>query len=278
MTCCEIRRLPRRSSWWLFGLGVGALVPQGPARAQASGVKLVALTVDNALLVFEAAKPAEARTVKVSGQSGTLLGIDFRPTDGKLYGLTSANNLYTLDPETGRARLVSTLTLPFDAGDRSGVDFNPQSDRLRLVGSNGQNLRVHPDLGATATDGALSYARGDPHFGKKPLVTACAYTNSVPRAPSTKTFDIDAGLDLLVLQEPPNDGRLHTVGPLGIDFDLQGGFDILSEAGGRERAFAVSGRLLYQVDLTTGAATAMGAVGSGGSPIVGLAVSLTARP
>jgi hypothetical protein len=236
-------------------------------------IQLIGLLPDNVLVLFESSRPAELRTVRVTGISGKLLGIDFRPADRRLYGLSSTNDLYVLDPEGGVATRKSTLTVPFDGGTRSGLDFNPQSDRLRLVASNGQNLRVHPDLGAAATDGSLAYTRGDAAFAKRPLVTACAYTRSFSRAPSTKTFDIDAGLDVLVLQDPPNDGKLQTVGPLGVDFDVVGGFDIRSEPGGAERAFAVSGRALYAIDLATGAAKHLGTVGTG-EPFIGLAVGL----
>ena len=206
------------------------------------------------------------------------MGIDYRPADGRLYGVTTANNLYVIEPETGAATLVCSLTVAFDAGVRSAFDFNPQSDRLRIVGSNGQNLRVHPDIGAAATDGAVAYARKDRNFGKTPAITAMAYTSSIPRALATKTCDIDAALDVLALQEPPNDGTLHTVGPLGVDFDVLGGFDILTDAQGKDHAYAVSGSRLYTLDLETGAATLLGVVGGGSHRLFGLAVTLsTAR-
>ena len=237
----------------------------------AGTANLIGLSEDNTLVVFTSDRPGEARRVKVTAVSGTLLGIDSRPTNGLLYGVTNANNIYTIDPATGAATLVCTLTVAFDGSLRSGVDFNPQSDRLRLVGGNGQNLRVHADIGAAATDGALAYASTDRHFGKKPNVTAVAYTNSVADAPSTKTFDIDSDLDVLVLQEPPNDGTLLTVGPLGVDFGPLGGFDIITDSNGIDSAFAASGSTLYTINLETGAATTLGAIGDGSVNLAGLA-------
>lgn len=241
------------------------------AAGQAGQINFVALTNNNILVRFTASNPRESTRVTVSGVTGTLLGIDFRPANGLLYGVTSANNIYTIDPATGAATLVCTLTTSFDGALHSGVDFNPQSDRLRLVARNGQNLRIHADLGATATDGALVYAATDHNVGKKPTITAVAYTNSVSGAPATKTFDIDADLDILVLQEPPNDGVLVTVGPLGIDFGPMGGFDILTDGSGVDHAFAASGSTLYAVDLVTGAATTLGTIGDGSFNLVGLA-------
>jgi hypothetical protein len=88
----------------------------------------------------------------------------------------------------------------------------------------------------------------------------------------TKLFDIDGALDILALQDPPNDGILATVGPLGADFASFAGFDIVSE-GGVDRAFAVSGTVLYGIDLATGAARALGTVGAPpGVSLVGLTV------
>ena len=96
-----------------------------------------------------------------------------------------------------------------------GVDFNPQADRLRVVSHDGQNLRVNVMLGATAVDGALRYKDGDSGAGKRPRITASAYTHNVADAPDTKLFEIDDERDVLVLQDPPNDGVLTTVGPAG---------------------------------------------------------------
>ena len=65
-----------------------------------------------------------------------------------------------------------------------GVDFNPQTDRLRVVSADGQNLRVNVTLGATAVDGALRYADGDSDAGKRPRIAASAYTHNVVDAPT----------------------------------------------------------------------------------------------
>ncbi|MGH8566718.1 MAG: DUF4394 domain-containing protein [Gammaproteobacteria bacterium] len=243
----------------------GAAVPASP-------VDLVGLTADNRLVLFTSDRPGEVKRIEISGIGGSLLGIDYRPTNGRLYSISEDSNLYIIDPATGAAALVCTLTVSFDGGPHSGFDFNPQSDRLRLVGANGQNLRSHPEIGATAADTPLAYAEEDPHAGTKPSITAAAYTNSVRAAPSTKLFNIDSGLDLLVLQDPPNDGTLETVGPLGIDFDRAGGFDIVSDGKDRDSAFAASESTLYAIDLETGKAERLGTIGDGRVVLIGLAV------
>ena len=160
--------------------------------------------------------------------------------------------------------------MPFNGGSRSGVDFNPRTDRLRLVGHDGQNLRVNVDNGATAADRTLAYAREDPHFGRQPLIAGTAYTNNVAEAQTTEMFDLDSGLDLLVRQEPPNDGTLRTIGPLGVHVPPEAGFEIVTDGGGKNRGLAAFASTLYDVDLATGAATSLGTIGGPSGSIVGL--------
>ncbi len=234
-------------------------------------VEFFGLTDNNTLVRFSLSRPAETRSVKVTGVKGALLGIDFRPADRRLYAVTG-DSLYTIDPASGAATFVNSLSVGFTGRHASGVDFNPTADRLRLVGSDRQSLRVNVELGATAQDGALAYAAGDINARKKPTVTAAAYTESVAGAKSTKLFDIDTGLDVLVFQDPPNDGTLQTVGPLGVDFGPQTGFDILTDANGVNRAFAASGSVLYTIDLLSGKAARVGPIGNGSLKLVGLAV------
>ncbi len=260
---------------------------------------LVALTEGgNTLIAFDPARPKQTTTIAVTGVDGTLIGIDVRSANGLLYGITDANKLYTIDATTGRATFVSTLSAPFNGAEQSGVDFNPAADRLRLVGSNDQNFRINVDTGALADfdpntpgvqpDGNLAYVVDDVNFGKDPSVTAAAYTNAFPGAPTptgvtpptrtTQLFGIDANLDVLVLQNPPNNGGLQTIGSLGVDFDTTGGFDIFSPQSGQNIAYAASGSTLYTVDLSTGKATVAGTIGDGSLDLSGLAAITIANP
>ncbi|MBE9157576.1 DUF4394 domain-containing protein [Nodosilinea sp. LEGE 06152] len=167
------------------------------------------------------------------------------------------------------ATLVSTLSVPFEGGVVSGFDFNPVADRLRLVGDNDQNFRINVETGAVIEDGTLAFAMEDANAGVNPNVTAAAYTNSFAGTTSTALYNIDPLLDQLLLQSPPNDGTLVTVGDLGVDFDVVGGFDIFSTAEGDNAAFAVSDSTLYAIDLETGAATSLGTLGGGVGNLLG---------
>lgn len=262
------------------------------------GSTLFGLTNGNVLVAFDAASPDQATTIRVTGVDGNLIGIDTRPADGMLYGVTDTNKIYTIDTNTGAATLKSTISpIPFNAGQFSGVDFNPIPNLLRLVGSNDQNLRANVDNGQVADgdtiqagiqpDGNLFYGKGDPNEGKDPNITAAAYTNAFfpsPRAGRTTLYNIDSDLDVLVTQgsanfqpgDPntpisPNKGQLLTVGSLGVDFGSRVGFDIVSPGNGINIAYAVSGSTLYSINLATGAATSLGNVGNGNFDFIGLA-------
>jgi hypothetical protein len=90
------------------------------------------------------------------------MGIDVRPADDKLYGVTDKGQIATIDPATGQSTQVSRLSEPFVAGGRAVVDFNPMADRRRLMGMNGTNFRINVDTGAVTRDGTLKYQAGTP--------------------------------------------------------------------------------------------------------------------
>jgi len=50
---------------------------------------------------------------------------------------------------------------------------------------------------------------------------------------------------VLAVQDPPNDGVLATVGPLGVDFGPLAGFEIVTDSSGQDSAYAASGSTLY---------------------------------
>lgn len=213
-------------------------------------------------------RPASPNTLTLDvGLAGlnaneTVVGIDFRPRDGLLYGITSAARIVTIDAATGVTTVKASLAAdPADTsqpyaglvGTMFAVDFNPVADRLRVISDRGQSLRINVDTGAATTDGAVNRA------GATPMVTAAAYTNSVPNATATQLFDIDTDSDSLALQNPPNDGSLVNVGPLGVAAAGDAGFDIAGGANGIAlaalRTSAGGPSSLYRVDLATGAAT-----------------------
>ena len=239
-----------------------------PDKDKDTPVRLIGLTSDNKLVSFRTDRTTSLRNTRIKGVDGQVVGIDVRPANGLLYGLTNTDKIYTIDPNTGDTTLISTLSMPFKGDIRTGLDFNPVPDRLRLVDGKGQNFRVNVDTGAVTVDKPLNYAITDANATASPNITAAAYTNSFAGPPSptgvtpptrtTQLFVIASTLDTLVLQNPPNDGVLKTIGSLGVDFKPTGEFDIFSPRPDVNLAFAVSGSSFYAIDLGSGTAIAVG--------------------
>ncbi len=208
------------------------------------------------------------RTISITGlQNGeTLLGIDFRPATGQLYGVGSTSRIYHINLQSGAATALGTGPFtPAIAGTNIGFDFNPTVDRIRLVTNTTQDLRLHPETGAVVSiDGNLN---GYPN----PMVAAVAYTNSFAGTTSTQLYDIDATTDKLYLQNPPNDGTLQEVGPLGLDISAVGGFDISADNNYGIASVQFGGRWeLNYVNLMTGRLQKLGDLPSG--TITGIAI------
>jgi len=222
----------------------------------ASAASIIGL-VDGKTLVW-----VDPTTKKVTGKAdikgaASIVGIDVRPADGMLYAVSADGGIYTVDAKTGAATMKSKLSETLKAGVTVTVDFNPVADRMRIITSEGVNLRVNVDDGKATVDGALKYKDGDTQAGKTPKVVAGAYTNSSnPKPSATTLFDIDEAGHLLT-QAPPNDGILNTVGMLGIKLDGPVAFNIVNK-GEDNAAWLVAGGTLYSVDLKSGKATSAG--------------------
>ena len=236
--------------------------------------ELVALTDNNSLVSFNSGLPQQLCTnAVINGLQGseTVLGIDMRPADRNVYALTSAGRLYTVNAATGtvafRAALNSSPSnaTPFQGldGGNITVDVSPVADGLRVLSSNGMNLRVVFDTAETFVDDRLNPPGSS--------VTAAAYTNSFAGTGTSKLYVIDTANDRLMIQgrapSTPNRGNLEVVGPLGITGDVQAlaGFDINAVNNNAFAAFNVgtaSTSDLYRINLLTGAATRVGPIGS----------------
>ena len=233
------------------------------------------------LVRFTAANPSSLlQSSLISGITAgqSIVGMDFRPLTGELYalGYNSANGesqLYKITLATGAATVVNSTPVVLGLGSgKVSFDFNPTVDRIRVVGSNNSNYRLNPITGAiAATDLNLNYAAGDVNAGTDPSVGAVAYTNSYAGATSTTLYDVDDSLAVLTTQNPPNNGALNTIGSLGVSLnladpstDLDIYFDVVSAT---NKAFLSANTIgssndnLYSVNLTTGAATLLGATG-----------------
>lgn len=277
----------------LLGALLGALLLSPAAQAQtayglgtvtanyltytAGSQGLVAINLANGVAV--------GAPVQLTGlpTSQKVVGMDFRPGNGVLYGLgydtaavapTANARLYTLDVNTGAATAVGPA-LRLELGRRTariGFDFNPVADLIRVVSTTRANYRLSPATGAIAgTDTNLSYASGTPAV---PGIGAVAYTNSYPGATSTTLYAFDElNNGLLSVVNPPNGGVLTALvtamfqvasGTYGIGSPQAIDFDIYANAGtNRNEGFltevtAGGSSNFYRLNLTTGLATLVG--------------------
>lgn len=230
------------------------------AAVTAQAAPVLGLAGDKTLVMFDTDKPSVSKTMDVTGVD-KLLGIDFRPGNKTVIGVTPDHRIVTINLETGAATEVAKMDKMLTLTDAPVVvDFNPMADRLRFM-TGTTNHRIHPDTGAATVDGTLAFEEGDMHKGETPNTVAAAYTNSIGKPEKTAMYNIDATIGALVQQTKPNDGTLKAIGKLGIkEMPATYAFDIQGQADGKNTAYLAAAKTLYTVNLETGAATAIGPI------------------
>jgi hypothetical protein len=249
------------NAWLGRSVGLAAL---GAFSASAGAVTLLGLTSANEIARIDTDNVAAATRVAISGLDAgdRFVGIDLRPADNKVYGVTLSNRIYTVDG-SGATSFVANLSSPIVDPTRGyGVDFNPSADiagasSLRVTSSAGSNIAINP--GTRVVGNAAS------NIG--PGFSAVAYSNAVilptMAPPSTQLYYIDTDSDgLYVATTGFNAPAISFVGALGVDALNANGFELLANG----QAFAalntdastslVSG--IYGINLTTGQASLIG--------------------
>lgn len=245
--------------------GRGFFAQQTPGGSLA-GLEVVGLTADQKLVCFLEHLPRLSATIgTVSGldDDTRLVGIDYRPATGALYGLGDSGGVYTIDVATAEASLQTRIDQKL-AGTFFGIDFNPTVDLLRIVSDAGQNLAANVVTGVTTVNAVLTTP---PTAGTTLGVTAAAYTNNdLDPTTATTLFDINTATDRVLVQAPPAAGTLNPTGNLRVDAGSDAGFDIYSRLRNgitaEVKAFAaltVGGRArFYSLDPLTGEASPRG--------------------
>jgi hypothetical protein len=235
-------------------------------------VPVYALTSDNSIYILRPGYPTYIRLGRVGTQGGNLIGIDFRPTDGKLYGLTDLGAIYAIpvsQNRVGSATRVSTINPRFTGGLAMLFDFNPVANATRVAGSNDQNLAVvngadGSNLSATVAQTPFAYVKGDVGSGKDPELVGGAYTNNYSGATTTLFYAIDHDLDTLVTiadktptgSSNTGGGKLQTIGRF---YDEAGNrlnmspttdLDIYTDRSNRNWLVGQTTRLLFSIDLS----------------------------
>ena len=253
-------------------IGGASLLAMTIGMASAEAATVIGLTADNTLVKIDTATMVASSPMAISG-ADKVVGVDVRPANGKLYGLTATGQLVIIDHTSGKAAPGSMVSAKVALGPRPVVDFNPVADRLRIIAADGVNLRINVDTGATIVDKPLSYDAADASNGKKPAIAAGAYTNSIKGTRNTDLFHVDGGNGALVLQSPPNDGVLKTRGMVGVTGVPDVVMDIASSDKGRNTAYLIADGTLYTVDLASGKATQVGTIKGMNGKLVDIAVA-----
>jgi hypothetical protein len=235
-------------------------------------VNVYALTSDNAIYVLRPGASNYIRLGRVETEGGNLIGIDFRPADGKLYGLTDLGALYTIPVSStriGPATRVSMMNPRFTGGFEMLMDFNPVANAIRVAGSNDQNLAVvngtdGSNLSTTVAQTKFSYAQGDVNFGKDPELTGGAYNNNFVGATATLFYAVDADTDTLMTiadktatgSSNTGGGQLQTIGNFydeagrRLNMSPTSDLDIYTDKSGRNFLVGQTTRLLFSIDLS----------------------------
>jgi len=244
------------------------------ADGHAQGPVGYGLAGDGTKLVVFPGLTSGGETIKLKG--GAVDAIAFRPVTGELLGFSKSGAVYTVDTSTGKltstgASFAPEVTMGADAA--VAFDFNNKLDAVRAVSEDGVNVVYFPtNFEGDKANKVLRftdpfYADGDANAGATPAIFANAYTNAVNGAKQDATFQyaLDANTNALV-SLANNAGELKTIAPLtlngeAVNVSTAGGFEIISEAAGKDKAMALlsmegadaSG--LYSVNLKSGALT-----------------------
>ncbi len=191
--------------------------------------------------------------------------IDFRPSNGKLYGM-GTKSLYTINPTTGQ---VAPVGAPFEQtyNNFGGFDVDPVADKIHYVNiSNGLNYTIDPDTGVIVRDSDVAYASGDARFGKAVGIGGMAYNNNVVGSGGSTQylFDFAGGYGLATGNGAG--GVLNSVGNFvsSNGFTSPYEFDIAptGQAFIIANSFFNAGNVsLYSVNLGTGGISNMGVIG-----------------
>lgn len=180
--------------------------PPPPAPAPV-GYTVYATDYAGNLLVFGSESPSViSRKKKITGLPilKRIIGIDFHPTNRKLYGIGTDSRVYVIDTLTAVAAAVSQTPFSPKIIDwhelHFGMAISPKTGRIRLIAAeSGANWSIDAVTGVATAGKKPVYADG-PHKGKDPMIIGVAY-----RPPASSAVN--------ALMLSASAGRIASVGP-----------------------------------------------------------------
>jgi Domain of unknown function (DUF4394) len=205
------------------------------------GYAIYAVDLANRLILFGTESPTViSRMMEITGLPilKRIVGLDYRPSNGKLYGVGNDSRVYVIDTLTAVATPVGEQFSPkiadfFDI--HFGMAFEPGTERIRLISAElGMNWSINPDDGAAIMGESPHYAAGDPHEGATPRIGGLTYVPAgaaakvsasvarlypgaarlMPNGPCEKLlYALDTDLGQMIQSCDPDDGDWESLGP-----------------------------------------------------------------
>ena len=220
----------------------------GLSAVSSQAITMFGLGTDGTLFSFDTETPSAFTTVGTPGFG--IVDIDFRGSNGQLYGINAAGTSYTIDLSSGLATLAftpSTLN-----GSVSGFDVNPAADRFRVTtdaAADNNNYRLSSsgnDDGTTTPDGRFD----TPSNAADTAILDVAYRNPFNGAAGTALYSVGADGNLFIHDNQDGDdpgtfNARESLGSLGIpNLAADIAFDIAQDGNG----YIASGNSLYRVE------------------------------
>lgn len=191
--------------------------PPPPQAPPPVGYTVYATDYEGNLLVFGSESPGIiSRKKKITGLPilKRVIGIDFHPSNGKLYGVGTDSRVYVIDTLSGAATAVSQTPFSPKIIDwhelHFGMAFSPRTGKIRLIATeSGNNWSIDPVTGVATMGKKPVYADG-PHQGKSPAINGVAYVP--PGVSGINALRIAAGAARLAASGPCED-LMYAISP-----------------------------------------------------------------
>jgi hypothetical protein len=194
-------------------------------------VNVYGLGTANELYLYRSGPPATyVSTTMITGlrDGEQMLAIDFNPLNGKLYGVSSMDMIYTINlsssfgsaPAGSVTKVSQTPFTPSLEGTTVAMDINPRTGQIHLITDKGQNLRLSSSTGqVVAVDIALSSG------SSTTAINSAAFSNNYSGTYGTTLYDVDM-LGGNLYRQAASGGSLTLVGSTGLTISGEGGLDI----------------------------------------------------
>lgn len=252
-----------RSKFIRAAVVAASLMVAGAASAQTSFYGLTSRNAGRNLVSFTSAAPGTfTSNIAITGattNTGTivdLFALDLNTSNGQLYALGSAGGgeyaLFRIGYDGVATRIGTNLGVNIGT-ENAGLDYDSAAGVFRVLTTDEQAFSVNPTTGVGTFTGTFAYAPGDTRGSPtNPNVVSAAYNGQL--------YVLDRnGAGATSVLSTMTGNTLNSVASIGLNLNANASFDIAQNG----LAFFDSGQVsdrLYQLDLTNGSFTDLGAL------------------